>query len=135
MLIKRIRKILNMMNRKRQKVSLQKCLKELRIKEAIQFFRKMEQLWKGLLKYLLMNRKAMKLIEKLINQNYNQMIKVKLLTNLEKEVLQFARNFFKRNKKNKKKKLQSNMKDSVSFSLIYVSHGVNIKILKLISFS
>lgn len=77
----------------------------------------------------------MKLIEKLINQNYNQMIKVKLLTNLEKEVLKIARNFLKRNKKNKKKKLQSNMKDSVSFSLIFVSHGVNIKILKLISFS
>jgi hypothetical protein len=83
----------------------------------------------------LMNRKAMKLIEKLINQNYNQMIKAKLLMNLEKEVLQFVRNFCKRNKKNKKKKLLSNMKDSVSFSLTFVSHGVNIKILKLIYFS
>ena len=46
----------------------------------------------------------MKLIEKLINQNYNQMIKVGSLMNMEEEVLQFVKNFFKRNQKNRKKK-------------------------------
>ena len=46
----------------------------------------------------------MKLIEKLINQNYNQMIKVESLMNMEEEVLLFEKNFSKRNKKNKKKK-------------------------------
>ena len=50
-----------------------------------------------------MNRKAMKLIEKLINQNYNQMIKVESLTNMEEEVLLFEKNFSKRNKKTKRR--------------------------------